>query len=105
MVKKIRKSLALLFFILLIVVLAFNTTACSEGCMEKFEINTYDVTENFDSISIKTETADISVHPSDDGTCKVVCYEKNNLTYSVSVNHFLASLTLTVKIPVSTLTE
>ncbi|MBE7087439.1 MAG: DUF4097 domain-containing protein [Clostridiales bacterium] len=50
-----------------------------------YETNTYDVTEEFADISIKTDTADIVFMPSDDGKCKVICYEESKVKHSVSV--------------------
>lgn len=51
----------------------------------KFETNTYQISENFSDISIKTETADILFETSDDGICKVVCYEMENEKHSAVV--------------------
>lgn len=59
----------------------------------KFEANEHEITEDFVSISIDTDTSDIILIPSTDGKCKVVCAEAKNLNHSVSVNNG----TLTVK--------
>lgn len=52
----------------------------------KYESNTYEVNEEFSNISLDTDTEDIFFVPSDDGKCKVVCYESENLKHSVTVN-------------------
>lgn len=51
----------------------------------KYEAKTYEINEGFSSISVKTNTADVTVAPSESGECKVECYEQKNLEYSVSV--------------------
>ena len=51
----------------------------------QYETNIYAVDEAFDSISIRTDTADIVFALSDDGTCKVVCYEDEKVKHSVTV--------------------
>ena len=52
---------------------------------KKYETNTYDVDEKFDSISVDVDTSKIVFLPSDDGKTKVVCYEEKNMRHSVSV--------------------
>ncbi len=53
----------------------------------KYEANTYEVGTAFSDISISTNTADIIFALSDDGTCKVECYEKENAKHSVAVEN------------------
>ncbi len=60
----------------------------------EYETNTYVVDKAFSNISIKTETADIFFVPSDDETCKVVCYEQENMKHSAVVG----ADTLTVEV-------
>ena len=50
-----------------------------------YETNIHEVNEEFNDISIKTDTAAIAFVPSDDGMCKVVCYEDAKKSYSVEV--------------------
>ena len=50
-----------------------------------YETNTHEIKESVSNISINTDTADILFVSTDDKTCKVVCYEKNNIKHSVSV--------------------
>lgn len=51
----------------------------------KYISNTYQVTEAFESISIDTDTADIVFSDSDNSTCKVICYEQENVKHTVTV--------------------
>ncbi|MBQ2733887.1 MAG: DUF4097 family beta strand repeat protein [Clostridia bacterium] len=52
--------------------------------MENYEMTTYHITENFDKISVVSDTADVSFFLSDNGKCRVECYERKNLRYSVA---------------------
>ncbi len=49
------------------------------------QTSSYEITDDFSDILIKTDTADIVFLPSYDDKCKVVCYEKNKEKHSVSV--------------------
>ncbi len=51
----------------------------------KHESNSYEITEEFNNISIKTNTADIILLPSDDGKYRVDCLERSDMKHSVSV--------------------
>ena len=51
----------------------------------KYEINTYEINDEFQNISIKTDTADICFLPSGDGACRVVCYEESKQRHAVTV--------------------
>lgn len=51
----------------------------------KYETNAYEASGEFSNISINTDTADIFFAPSEDGKCKVVCYEPENTKHSVVV--------------------
>ena len=59
----------------------------------KYETNTHEISEGFDSICINTDTAQVLLAVSDDGKCRVVCHEEEKATHSVSVENG----TLTVK--------
>ena len=61
----------------------------------KYETNTYIIDDEFDSISLKTNTADISFLPSDSGECKAVCYEEANRKHSVEVKDGTLNINLT----------
>lgn len=51
-----------------------------------YETNVYEVTETFGSISITSDTADIRFALSDDGKCRVECYEEANAKHSAAVD-------------------
>ena len=51
----------------------------------KYETNTYEISEAFDTISINTDTADIAFVVSNDGTCRVACHEEENAKHSVTL--------------------
>ncbi|MBQ4119680.1 MAG: DUF4097 family beta strand repeat protein [Clostridia bacterium] len=50
---------------------------------EKYETNTHEITEDFNNISINTDTANIIFALSDSGKCKVECYESKKSKHSV----------------------
>ena len=60
----------------------------------KYQTNIHTVTEEFNSVSIDTTTADITFIPTQNENCSVVCEEQEKLTHSVSV----INGTLTVKL-------
>ena len=49
------------------------------------EVNTHEITESFDNISINVDTADVRFAQSQDGKCTVVCKENSKAKHSVSV--------------------
>lgn len=51
----------------------------------KFKDNTYDIAENFENISVKTDTADIIFLPSESNKVRVECRERKNVQHNVSV--------------------
>ena len=50
-----------------------------------FETNTYTIDEEFSNISINGEECDVILLPSEDESCKVVCYENDKVYHSVEV--------------------
>ena len=59
-------------------------TACS---LSDYETNIHEINEEFDNVSIKTDTADIAFVPSNDGTCRVSCYEDAKSIHSVEIQN------------------
>lgn len=57
-------------------------TACS---LSDYETNIHKINEEFYNISIKTDTADIAFAPSNDGMCRVACYEEAKISHFVEV--------------------
>lgn len=62
------------------------------------QTNTHVVTEEFHSISIQTNTADVVFVFSEEEECRVVCQEPEGLTHSVSVEEGLLEGTLVIKV-------
>lgn len=50
-----------------------------------YETNTYEIGENFDHLSIQMDTADVVFEISEDGICRVTCYEEAREKHTVSV--------------------
>lgn len=55
---------------------------------------TYEVTEEFTSISISEKTADVTFLPSEDGTVRIVCTENKKTPHSVSVENGVLTVRL-----------
>lgn len=75
-------SLSALLLISIFLSSILTLTACSSI---NYETNIHEVKEEFDNISIKTDSADIDFAPSDDGMCKIACYENARKRHSVEV--------------------
>lgn len=60
----------------------------------RYETNTYEIGETFSNISLTSDNADIIFALSDDGKCRVECYEEENAKHSAGVEND----TLTVKV-------
>lgn len=52
---------------------------------EVYQSNTYEISESYQHISIRTNTADVKFALAEDGKCKVVCYDTEKLRHAVSV--------------------
>lgn len=74
--------IGLLVFVAAMCVLDWDFTKLST---REFQTNTYDIDRTFDDISINADTADIVFAFSDDGKCKVVCFEEENINHIVEV--------------------
>ncbi len=86
-----RTVLSLFLLLILLVLMILTATSCSS---RNYETNIHEVNEVFNNISIRTDTADIAFVSSDDGTCRVVCYEEAEKSHSVEVQNS----TLTVNV-------
>ena len=62
-----------------------------------YETNTYLVNETFDDISIQTDVDDIAFELSEDGSCKVVCREKEEKKHEVRVKEQALLITSAAK--------
>ena len=72
-----------IIFVGVMSMLEWDFTKLSTG---KYETNDHEITENFKSISIITNTADIVLLPSENSKTSVSCYEQRNVKHLVSVN-------------------
>ena len=55
-----------------------------------YETNTYMIDEAFTNISVESDACDVRLLLSDDGSCKVICNESDEVSHSVTVqNHTL----------------
>lgn len=57
----------------------------SKLSINEFRTNIYEIGEHFDNIEIDVKTAEITVVPSQDGRCRVECYESQKVTHSAAV--------------------
>ena len=53
----------------------------------KYITSTYEADQDFNNISIKADTDDIIFLPSEDGKCKIVCYEQEKIKHSVNLEN------------------
>lgn len=49
--------------------------------------NTYEITDAFHDIAVECITVDVTIRPSVDGKCRVVCYEQEKVSHRVGVNN------------------
>lgn len=56
-------------------------------CTVEYETNTYELSDNFNDISVISNTSEIEFIISDNEQCKVVCYEEVSEKHSVSVEN------------------
>ena len=61
----------------------------------KYETNTYEIKEEIRGVSIHTDTADVSLIPTEEGICKVVCHEPVKEKHAVAVQNETLSVTAT----------
>ena len=79
-----RKTLSILLLLIIFCMMILTMTACSSM---NYETNIHEVNEEFNNISIKTDTADIAFVPSNDGMCRVACYEDAKSIHSVEIQN------------------
>jgi len=58
----------------------------------KYETNTYEIGNDFENISMKVSTADIAFLPSEDGACRVICYEDAKRKHKVEITEGVLSI-------------
>lgn len=95
--KWLATATALVFvgLILFLVAAAANKWDLTAFGTREYETNTYDVTEDFTDIAIKTDTANVCVLPSEDGKCKVVAFEDAKQKHTVTVDGDVLTVSIT----------
>ena len=81
----IAAALVVIGLIVFTVVMAVYQWDFSRLSTQKYETNLHGIKEDFHSLSLKTDTADIIFVLSNDETCKVECYEESKAKHSVTV--------------------
>lgn len=66
-----------------LVVMSINKWDFKNLSTVEFETNAYDIEDKFSNIIITTKDANIEILPSQDGKCKVVCYEEEKVKHEV----------------------
>ena len=61
---------------------------------DRYETRTHTVTEAFSSVSVEARTADVTLLPSEDGECRVVCYEAEKQTHAVTATNGVLTVEL-----------
>lgn len=69
------------------VIMSLNHWDFQDLSTVKYETREYTFEEDIQDISIETTTSDIQILPSEESTCKVVCYEQEKLTHSVTTEN------------------
>ena len=91
MMKATKKWLIAASALVVLGLLLFVLTMCFAGWdfkkleTEKYVTETHEPKDAFENIRIRADIADITFLPSEDGRCRVVCYEREGAGYAVSV--------------------
>lgn len=83
----IATSLTVIGLVIFVIAMSINGWDFSQLSTEKYETNTYEISEEFRDISLKTNTADVYFAVSADGKCNVECYEQTKVKHSVNVQN------------------
>ena len=81
----IAASLVLLGCVLFAVAMTVLNWDFTKLSTDNFETSLHEITEEFNSISINTSTADLVFIPTEDGVCAVECHEQSNLKHRAFV--------------------
>ena len=88
-----KKLIRLALLLIVVGAMLLSVSACSAdgGFLGIFysehETERFDITEDFDNISINIDTADLDILPSDDGGCRVVAYSHKEINYCATVDN------------------
>lgn len=87
-------ALVFLSMVFFVITMSMNDWDFAKLSTFKYETNEHEIHDSFVNISINTDTANIYLAPSDDGKCKVVCYESSKTKHTVSVQDETLTLRL-----------
>lgn len=98
MIKTKKIIVAVSFIMLGLIIFASAMTAYgwdfTKLSTSKYETNTHEINEAFDSISIDSNTADILFLTTTEEKSKIVCYEKEKINHSVKVENGTLSISV-----------
>ena len=77
--------LVLIGVLILVGVIAKNHWDFTSFSSADYETQAYEIHEDFENISIASDTADLQLLPSEDGICRVIVYDLTNVARDVSV--------------------
>ncbi len=80
-------ALVLIVAGMIIFFVAFGAIGFDFGGLEtmKYETNTYEINEDFNKISVDVKTASVTFVHSEDGKCRVECYEQEKVKHTARV--------------------
>ncbi len=84
---KIATILVILGLVIFLAVMIFNGFNLGKIFKKDYQTNTHNITDDFKDISLSVDTADISFLKSDDGKCKIECYEDSNNKHAITVEN------------------
>ena len=79
-------ALVVISLILFAVTMFMNEWDFTRINTRKYELNEHSISDSFTNIAIHTDTANIQLVLSDDGSCRVVCHEISKAKHHVSVD-------------------
>ena len=83
----IATSLIVVGMTMFVIAMSINNWDFNKLNTAKYETNTYEIDEQYTDIFLKSTTADVNFVISQDGKCKVVCYEQESVKHSVQVKN------------------
>lgn len=83
----IATSLIAVGMTMFVIAMSINNWDFNKLNTAKYETNTYEIDEQYTDIFLKSTTADVNFVISQDGKCKVVCYEQESVKHSVQVKN------------------
>ena len=82
---RLAANLAVIGAIALIVAMAANGWELSALGSGEYDTTEYEIHEEFQRVSIQSDTEDIAFVPSEDGKCRVVFYEQEKVQHTAAV--------------------